>query len=118
MNQLTEPPVAEETLDEQLAAEDADEIEELGEARYVPDPQSIWGVEAARAMLVVLTRRLGPEFAREVSNELAARTLSYQAGCPDDRRDGAEMKGLLCDKLWDELFAMGQQDQPGRTAAN
>lgn len=118
MNQLTEPPVAEETLDEQLAAEDAEEIEEVGEARYVPDPQSIWGVEAARAMLVVLTRRLGPEFAREVSNELASRTLSYQAGCPDDRRDGAEMKGLLCDKLWDELFAMGQGDNAARAAAN
>ena len=118
MNQLTEPPVAEETLDEQLAADDADNIGESGEAGYVPDPQSIWGVEAARAMLVVLTRRFGPEFAREVSNELASRTLSYQAGCPDDRRDGAEMKGLLCDKLWDELFAMGKDDQMGGAVAN
>lgn len=104
MEQMIEPPISDETLDEQLDADDANNLEDAGEPTYVPDPQSIWGLEAARAMLVVLTRRLGPDFAREVSDELASRTLSYQAGCPDDRRDAAAMKGLLCDKLWDRLF--------------
>lgn len=116
MEQMIEPPIADEMLDEQLDADDANSLEDSGEPPYVPDPQAIWGLEAARAMLVVLTRRLGPDFAREVSNELASRTLSYQAGCPDDRRDGATMKGLLCDDLWDELFA-GATGEPTRQAA-
>lgn len=116
MEQMIDPPMADETLDEQLEADDADDREEAGEPTYVPDPQSIWGIEAARAMLVVLTRRLGPDFAREVSDELAARTLSYQSGCPDDRRDGAAMKGLLCDKMWDGLFE-GSGREPMRRAA-
>lgn len=114
MEQMMEPPMAEERLDEQLAADDADDMEDTGEPTYVPDPQSIWGVEAARAMLVVLTRRLGPDFAREVSDELASRTLAYQSGCPDDRRDGAAMKGFLCDGIWDELFAT--EVEPKRAA--
>lgn len=104
--QMTEPPMADEMLDEQLAADDAEEAGDAGDAPYVPDPQIVWGAEAARAMLVVLTRRFGPGFAREVSDEFASRTLSYQAGCPDDRRDGAVMESLLRDEFWDRLFAM------------
>lgn len=72
---------------------------------YVPDPRVLWAAEGARAMLVALTRRLGPDFAREVSNEIASRTLAYQAGCPDDRMDGDTMEFLLRDKFWDALFA-------------
>lgn len=104
--QLTDPPMSEDMLDEQLAADDADNTEEVGDADYVPDPQAMWGSELARAMLVVMTRRFGAEFAREVSDEFASRMLAYKSGCPDDRRDGAVMKGLLCDRFWDELFAM------------
>ena len=95
-----------DTLDAELDADDASEHEELGESDYIPDPRTLWGSEAARAMLVVLTRRLGPDFAREVSDELAARTFSYQAGCPDDRSDGETMEFLLKDAFWDRLFAM------------
>ena len=116
MEQMIDPPLAEDTLDEQLAADDANNLEDAGEPTYVPDPRAIWGVEAARAMLVVLTRRMGPEFAREVSDELASRMLAYQQGCPDDRRDGAAMKGLVCDKLWDDLFS-GNGAPPLRAAA-
>ena len=105
MEQFTEPLGADEMLDDQLEADDADTRDDLGEPPYVPDPRTVWGSEAARAMLVVLTRRLGPDFAREVSNELASRTLAYEAGCPDDRRDGEVMSTLLCDKYWDALFA-------------
>lgn len=114
--QLTEPPMAEDTLDEQLDAEDADDVEETGEVSYVPDPQIMWGAEVARAMLVVLTRRFGADFAREVSDELSSRMLSYKAGCPDDRRDGTVMNGLICDKLWDELFQMNGSALGGRSA--
>lgn len=106
MEQLIDPPLADDSLEEQLAGDDADTTDDYGEPPYVPDPRSIWGSEAARALMVVLTRRLGPDFAREVSNELASRTLSYQSGCPDDQRDGATMNTLLCDKFWDELFAI------------
>ncbi|NIJ18512.1 hypothetical protein FHS95_000181 [Sphingomonas naasensis] len=84
------------------------EEEEAGESDYTPDPRALFGSEAARAMLVVLTRRLGPDFAREVSDEMAARTFSYQAGCPDDRSDGATMEYLLNDEFWDRLFAVAK----------
>ena len=84
-------------LDEE--SEQADDDHE-----YVPDPRSLWGSEAARAMLVVLTRRLGPDFAREVNDEMMARSLGYAAGCPDDRSDAATMQFLLKDKFWDRLF--------------
>lgn len=104
MEQMIEPPIADEALDEQLVANDLGNLEDAGEPTYIPDPRALWGVEAARAMLVVLTRRLGPDFAREVSDELASRMLAYQQGCPDDRRDGNTMKGLVCADLWDELF--------------
>jgi hypothetical protein len=87
------------------------ESEEADDHQYVPDPRSLWGSEAARAMLVVLTRRLGPDFAREVSDELASRTFSYQAGCPDDRSDGKAMEHLLTDAFWDKLFAMAPPRQ-------
>lgn len=91
-------------LDNEFVADaEADEVEDHD---YVPDPRSLWGSEAARAMLVVLTRRLGPDFAREVSDEMAARTFAYQAGCPDDRSDGKAMEALLNDGFWDKLFAM------------
>lgn len=107
MKEPIEPLMADDLLDEQFAADDADHIEGAGEPTYVPDPQIVWGAEAARAMLVALTRRLGPDFAREVHNELASRTLAYQAGCPDDRRDGEVMNTLLCDRFWDDLFETG-----------
>ncbi|ATY31358.1 hypothetical protein [Sphingomonas psychrotolerans] len=99
----------EEELDREFTAEETAEEEaeqEGGVSDYVPDPRSLWGSEAARAMLVVLTRRLGPDFARAVSDEMAARTFSYQAGCPDDRSDGATMEYLLKDGFWDKLFAV------------
>jgi hypothetical protein len=83
------------------------EAGEEGDEAYVPDLRALWGSEAARAMLVVLTRRLGPDFAREVSDELASRTFSYQAGCPDDQSDGKSMELLLTDQFWDRLFAGG-----------
>jgi hypothetical protein len=92
-------------LDREFTAEEEAE-QEGGVSDYVPDPRSLWGSEAARAMLVVLTRRLGPDFARAVSDEMAARTFSYQAGCPDDRSDGATMEYLLKDVFWDKLFAV------------
>jgi hypothetical protein len=95
--------------DEVLAAEAS---EGPGDPDYSPDPRILWGSEAARAMLVVLTRRLGPDFAREVSNELASRTFSYQAGCPDDQTDGTTMESLLNDKFWDELFAQSGPNEP------
>lgn len=114
MDQPIGPLVAEEALDDELAADDADDAGDTGEVAYVPDPQIMWGAEAARAMLVVLTRRFGAEFAREVSDELSSRMLSYKAGCPDDRRDGSVMNGLICDKLWDELFAMNGSAIGGR----
>jgi len=82
------------------------ESEAADDYDYVPDPRALFGSEAARAMLVVLTRRLGPDFAREVSNEMASRTFAYQAGCPDDRSDGRTMEYLLNDAFWDKLFAM------------
>jgi hypothetical protein len=93
-------------LDAELELDEANEQEETGVSDYVPDPRSLWAAEGARAMLVVLTKRLGPDFAREVSDELAARTFSYQAGCPDDRIDGDTMEFLLKDQFWDRLFEM------------
>lgn len=93
-------------FDDELEADEEQEREEFGESDYVADPRALWGSEAARAMLVVLTRRLGPDFAREVSDEMAARTFSYQAGCPDDRSDGKAMEFLLRDAFWDRLFAV------------
>ena len=93
-------------FDEELEADEEQEREIFGESDYVADPRALWGSEAARAMLVVLTRRLGPDFAREVSDEMASRTFSYQAGCPDDRSDGKAMEYLLRDAFWDKLFAM------------
>ncbi|WBY08631.1 hypothetical protein PIB19_03965 [Sphingomonas sp. 7/4-4] len=98
-------------FDEELAAEEEQEREAFGESDYVADPRALFGSEAARAMLVVLTRRLGPDFAREVSDEMASRTFSYQAGCPDDRSDGKAMEYLLRDAFWDKLFAMAK---PGK----
>ncbi len=97
--------------DEELAAEEEQEREAFGESDYVADPRALFGSEAARAMLVVLTRRLGPDFAREVSDEMASRTFSYQAGCPDDRSDGKAMEYLLRDAFWDKLFAMAKPGQ-------
>lgn len=99
-----------EELDREFTLEEEAEQEE-GESDYVPDPRSLFGSEAARAMLVVLTRRLGPDFAREVSDEMASRTFSYQAGCPDDRSDGKAMEYLLRDAFWDKLFAMARPAQ-------
>lgn len=111
MEQPLEELMADDLLEERLAADDeANEVEE-GEP-YIPDPRAVWGSEAGRALLVVLTRRLGPDFAREVSNELASRTLAYQAGCPDDQRDGGVMEKLVCDPFWDRLLdlpAAGQR---------
>lgn len=95
-------------FDEELEADEEPEREAFGESDYVADPRALWGSEAARAMLVVLTRRLGPDFARDVSDEMAARTFSYQAGCPDDRSDGKAMEYLLRDAFWDKLFAMAK----------
>ena len=95
---------ADAELDNEFVVDD--ESDEADDPDYVPDPRSLWGSEAARAMLVVLTRRLGPDFAREVSDEMAARTFAYQAGCPDDRSDGKTMEYLLNDAFWDKLFAM------------
>jgi hypothetical protein len=103
------PYQAEEDLDTEFALDEEQEAEEFADMDYVPDPRVLWGSEAARAMLVVLSRRLGPDFAREVSNEMASRTLSYQAGCPDDRRDGATMEFLLNDRFWDDLLAMDKR---------
>jgi hypothetical protein len=94
-------------LDREFTLDEEAEREE-GESDYVADPRSLFGSEAARAMLVVLTRRLGPDFAREVSDEMAARTFAYQAGCPDDQSDGKAMEYLLNDAFWDRLFAVGQ----------
>jgi hypothetical protein len=105
MEQPLDELISDDLLDERLAAEDDANEAEQGQT-YVPDPRTLWGSEAARAMLVVLTRRLGPDFAREVSNELASRTLGYQAGCPDDRRDARAMQTLICDPFWDQLFAL------------
>lgn len=99
---------AEDAVDRELTL-DAQAERNREEPDYVPDPRSLWGSEAARAMLVVLTRRLGPDFAREVSDELASRTFSYQAGCPDDRSDGQTMEYLLRDQFWDRLFATGTE---------
>ena len=82
---------------EQAQADDPD--------RYVPDPRSIWASEASRAMIVVLARRLGPDFAREVHNEIFARTVGYEEGCPDDQRDGSTLEGLLAASFWDKVFA-------------
>ena len=101
----------EEDLDREFTLEEEQEQEELGESDYVPDPRALWGSEAARAMLVVLTRRLGPDFAREVNDELAARTFSYQAGCPDDRSDAQTMEFLLKDEFWDRLFAVATPEK-------
>ncbi|WP_294394889.1 hypothetical protein [uncultured Sphingomonas sp.] len=81
---------------------DSDSDEETG---YVSDPQSLWAAEGARAMLVVLTRRLGGGFARDVHNEIYARTVAYEEGCPDDRRDAATLNFLLQAPFWDTLFA-------------
>ena len=114
MDQLIEPLVADEMIDEELAANDAEEAEDPMVVPYAPDPRVLWGAEGARAMMVVMTRRFGSDFAREVHNELASRTLGYQAGCPDDRRDGNEMEGLLSDKFWDELFAVGAKGDAGK----
>lgn len=91
--------------DTEMELDEEAELEELGDPDYTPDPRMLWAAEGARAMLVVLTRRLGPDFAREVSNEMASRTLAYQAGCPDDRIDGDTIEFLLRDKFWDTLFA-------------
>jgi hypothetical protein len=103
----------EDLLPDTMLATEASEAPE--DPDYVPDTRAIWGSEAARAMLVVLTRRLGPDFAREVSNELASRTFSYQAGCPDDQSDGETMESLLRDKFWDQLFAQqGPGDKPAQ----
>jgi hypothetical protein len=117
MEQQVEPPMSDEALEAQFAADDRDTAERLGEPAYIPDPRVLWGAEAARAILVVMTRRFGPDFAREVSDELAARTLSYQAGCPDDRRDGNAMEALLTDQFWDRLFQQPPVDEPRRAAA-
>lgn len=105
MTQPLDETLSDDPLDERLAADDEANETDEGEP-YIPDPRAVWGAEGARAMLVVLTRRLGPDFAREVSNELASRTLAYQAGCPDDRRDGHVLETLVCDPFWDALFAM------------
>ena len=104
MDQSPDDSSADDLLDERLAADDAANEGEEGEP-YIPDLRAIWGAEGARALMVVLTRRLGSDFARDVSNELASRTLGYQAGCPDDQRDGGAMETLLCDPFWDRLFA-------------
>ena len=114
MDQLIEPLISDDMIDEQLAAEDADDSEDPRVVPYAPDPRVLWGAEGARAMMVVMTRRFGSDFAKEVHNEIASRTLAYQAGCPDDRRDGNEMEGLLCDKFWDELFAVEAKGEAGR----
>lgn len=108
MTQPQDELAADDLIDARLAADDEASEADEGEP-YIPDPRSVWGAEGARAMLVVLTRRFGPDFAREVSNELASRTLSYQAGCPDDRRDGGVMEKLVCDPFWDQLFATGER---------
>lgn len=105
MEQPRDEMMSDDLLDERMAADDEANEGEEGEP-YIPNPQAVWGAEAARAMLVVLSRRLGPDFARDVSNELASRTLAYQAGCPDDRRDGGVMETLLCDPFWDKLLAL------------
>lgn len=79
--------------------------EEAETSDYIPDPQALWGAEGTRALLVVLTRRLGGDFAREVHNEIFARTMAYEEGCPDDRRDAATLERLLKASFWDALFA-------------
>ena len=105
MEQPLDELTADDLIDERFAADDAANEAEDADP-YVPDPRTIWGSEGARALMVVLTRRFGAEFAREVSNELASRTLSYQAGCPDDQRDGNVMETLVCDPFWDGLLAL------------
>lgn len=89
---------------------------------YVPDVQSLWASEKARAMLVVLTRRLGPDFARDVHNEMFARCVAYEEGCADDHRDGETLASLLNAPFWDKLFATPEpgSDEPseGRALLN
>lgn len=116
MEQPLDEITSDDLVDARLAADDEANEAEEGEP-YIPDPRSVWGSEAARAMLVVLTRRFGPDFAHEVSNELASRTLAYQAGCPDDQRDGSVMEKLVCDPFWDHLFALPHPDVSKRNIA-
>jgi hypothetical protein len=85
--------------------ENEDEDEDVAPSdNYVPDAQALWAAEACRALAIILTKRLGPDFAKELHNEIFARTIAYEAGCPDDRRDAASLQVLLADPFWDRLF--------------
>lgn len=90
------------SLDDDLDVESEEDRAIAGE--YVPDPRTIWASEGMRALVVVLSRRFGPEFARELHNEMTSRTLAYEAGCPDDRQDANTMQTLLDDAFWDQLL--------------
>lgn len=83
-------------------------IEVEPEADYVPDVATLWAGEKVRAILVVLTRRLGPDFAREVHNEMFGRAQGYDDSEGDDLKDGRALDQMLADPFWDELFAMSE----------
>lgn len=93
----------------QLPEDEAEsEILQKGDMEaYAPDPQAVWAAECSRAMLVVLARRFGGDFAREVHDEIFARAAAYSDGGRDDLRDGAELTRLLTAPFWGDLFKAG-----------
>ena len=71
---------------------------------YVPDERAILGAELSRAILKVLAERFGPEFTRDVHDELYARCAAYADSCPEDQDDGEVLAYLLNSPLWDPLM--------------
>ena len=68
------------------------------------EPYSDWALEIAAGTLRALTKRLGPDFAREVRTEIEAKADRMAASDdPNKRADSEEVRALLKEAIWEEL---------------
>jgi hypothetical protein len=77
------------------------------------EPYSDWALEIAAGTLRALTKRLGPDFAREVRAEIEAKAdLMSRSDDPNKRADSEEVRALIHEPIWAEL---GVGDASGRS---
>ncbi len=88
-----------------LLAVDADGQDVLGpRSRYSPSSADVWSFQLARAMLVILARRMGAGFAAEVRQELREQSERYQRGDEYDRADAPHIRQLVHAEMWEKLI--------------
>ena len=92
-----------------------EELEKMLDGIEMPplEPYADHAIEVVRAMMTVLTRRLGRDFAVDVRAEIAARAERMAAsGKADDVRDAPEVQALADNEFFSRLTAESSKDGP------